>query len=83
MDREAARNRIRAGMEAEFLPEPSPDSLTHVDRRMVQAAEYVAYHLGQIDNKLERLIALLEASAEAGRQPAARTAESGPSPPSR
>jgi hypothetical protein len=81
MDREAARNRIRAGMEAEFLPEPSPDSLTHVDRRMVHAAEYVAYHLGQIDNKLERLIALLEASAEA-RGPAVRAAETGSSTPS-
>jgi hypothetical protein len=31
---------------------------------MVNAAEYIAYHLGQIDKKLDRLIVLLEASAQ-------------------
>ena len=55
------RDRLRAVMEAEFLPDPSPDTLSQVDRRMANAAEYVAYHLGQIDKKLDRLIALLEA----------------------
>ena len=64
MDREASRDRLRADMEAEFLPEPSPDTLSQVDRRMANAAEYIAYHLGQIDKKLDRLIALLEASAQ-------------------
>jgi hypothetical protein len=51
-------------MEADFLPEPSPDTLTQVDRRMANAAEYVAYHLGQIDRKLDRLIMLLESAAD-------------------
>lgn len=63
MDRETTRDRIRTDMEADFLPEPSPDTLSQVDRRMANAAEYIAYHLGQIDKKLDRLIILLEASA--------------------
>jgi hypothetical protein len=64
MDRDAIRQRIRADMEADFLPEPSPDTLSQADRRMVNAAEYIAYHLGQMDKKLDRLIGLLEASAQ-------------------
>jgi hypothetical protein len=68
MDRDASRDRIRAGMEAEFLPEPSPDTLTQVDRRMANAAEYIAYHLGQIDKKLDRLIVLLENGANERKQ---------------
>ncbi len=65
MDRDAIRQRIRADMETDFLPEPSPDTLSQADRRMVNAAEYIAYHLGQMDKKLDRLIGLLEASAQA------------------
>jgi hypothetical protein len=61
MDREAVRESVRASMESDFLPEPSPDTLSQVDRRMTHAAEYVAYRLGQIDNKLGRLVTLLEA----------------------
>jgi hypothetical protein len=68
MDREATRDRLRADMEADFLPEPSPDTLSQVDRRMANAAEYVAYHLGQIDKKLDRLIALLENAAQEKRE---------------
>jgi hypothetical protein len=64
MDREAGKARTKADMEADFLPDPSPDTLSQVDRRMANAAEYVAYHLGQIDKKLDRLITLLEASAQ-------------------
>ena len=61
---EESNERVRARMEADFLPEPSPDTLSQVDRRMANAAEYMAYHLGQIDKKLDRLIALLETSAQ-------------------
>ena len=64
MDSDAIKDRVRASMDAEFLPDPSPDTLSQVDRRMANAAEYIAYHLGQIDNKLDRLIALLEAQAQ-------------------
>ena len=45
MDRDVTKNRLRAEMEAEFLPDPSPDTLNQGDRRMANAAEYVAYHL--------------------------------------
>jgi hypothetical protein len=34
---------------------------------MAHAAEYVAYRLGQIDNKLGRLVALLEALVGEGK----------------
>ena len=67
MDREATRESVRAIMESDFLPEPSPDTLSQVDRRMAHAAEYVAYRLGQIDNKLGRLVALLEALVGEGK----------------
>jgi hypothetical protein len=60
-------------MEGEFLPEPSPDTLSQVDRRMANAAEYMAYHLGQIDKKLDRLITLLESAADRSK-PQAETA---------
>jgi hypothetical protein len=68
MDRDT-KEHLRAAMEAEFLPEPSPDTLSQVDRRMANAAEYVAYHLGQIDKKLDRLIVLLEDAAHARKEP--------------
>jgi hypothetical protein len=64
MDRDATRQRTKADMETDFLPEASPGTLSQADRRMVNAAEYIAYHLGQMDKKLDRLIALLEASAQ-------------------
>ena len=67
MDRDATRENVRAAMESDFLPEPSPDTLSQVDRRMAHAAEYVAYRLGQIDNKLGRLVTLLEAFVGEGR----------------
>ena len=53
----------RRRMEADFLPQPSSSALSQNDGRMTDAAEYMAYHLGQIDKKLDRLIAILEASA--------------------
>ena len=54
MDRDAVSQRIRADMETDILPEPSPDALSQADRRMVNAAEYLADHLGKIDKKLDR-----------------------------
>jgi hypothetical protein len=52
----------RRTMEADFLPQPSTSALSQNDGRMTDAAEYMAYRLGQIDKKLDRLIAILEAS---------------------
>ena len=53
----------RRRLEGEFLPEPSSSALSQNDGRMTDAAEYMAYHLGQIEKKLDRLIAIPEASA--------------------
>jgi hypothetical protein len=64
MSPESPKDSVRDNMEAEFLPDPSPDILSQFDRRITNAAEYIAYHLGQIDKKLDRLITLLEASAK-------------------
>ena len=64
MGRESSKHSVKTGMEADFLPEPSPDTLNQFDRRVTNAGEYIAYHLGQIDKKLDRLITLLEASAK-------------------
>jgi hypothetical protein len=81
MDREATRESVRATMESDFLPEPSPDTLSQVDRRMAHAAEYVAYRLGQIDNKLGRLVALLEAFVGEGKPSPAPARDSRSSTP--
>jgi hypothetical protein len=66
------KEHIKAAMEGDFLPEPSPDTLSQVDPRMANAAEYIAYHLGQIDRKLDRLIVLLDDAARARREPPTR-----------
>jgi hypothetical protein len=39
---------------------------------MADAAEYIAYHLGQIDKKLDCLIVLLEGAANTSEGPPAR-----------
>ena len=59
-------------MDVDFLPEPSPGTLTQVDRRMANAAEHIAFHLGQIDKKLDRLLVLLEEAANARKEPPTR-----------
>jgi len=64
MDRKTNKDTVKRDMDGDFLPEPSPDTLNQFDRRITNAAEYIAYHLGQIDKKLDRLITLLEASAK-------------------
>jgi hypothetical protein len=66
------REHVKAAMESDFLPEPSPDTLSQVDRRMANATEYIAYHLGQMDKKLDRLIGLLEEAANARKGPPTR-----------
>ena len=48
---------------------------------MAHAAEYVAYRLGQIDNKLGRLVALLEAFVGEGKPSPAPARDSRSSTP--
>ncbi|MET0194348.1 MAG: hypothetical protein ABW200_13380 [Hyphomicrobiaceae bacterium] len=64
MDQDSVASRLKAAMEEDFLPLPSPDTLSQGDRRMVNAAEYIAYHLGRIDKKLDRLIDILDESRD-------------------
>lgn len=55
---------IKRRMDADYLPEPPSSVLSQGDGRMADAAEYAAYHLGQISKKLDRLIDLLETRAD-------------------
>ncbi len=47
-------------MESDFNPGYLPESMPAADIRMVHAAEYSAYQLGQINRNLARLIEILE-----------------------
>lgn len=48
------RDRLKSYMETEFLPVGSQD--VKAEMRIANALEYAAYHLGQIDKKLDTLI---------------------------
>ncbi|HLG90339.1 MAG TPA: hypothetical protein VKZ79_24470 [Alphaproteobacteria bacterium] len=53
----ADKDKTKAFMEADFLPgQPAPTA----EHRVANALEYIAYHMGQIDKKLDRVIAGLE-----------------------
>ena len=57
-DQKAMAERRKAMMEGDFNP-----GYTHMpqpDVRLATAAEYAAYQLGQINRKLDKLIAALE-----------------------
>ncbi len=41
--------RIKHFMESDFLPDSKPEA----QYRVANALEYIAYHIGQIDKKLE------------------------------
>ena len=51
----------KAIMEADFDPGHRPDRVPLRDERLAAAAEYAAYQLGQINRKLDKLIAALQA----------------------
>ena len=48
--------RIKHFMESDFLPESKPEA----QYRVANALDYIAYHIGQIDKKLEKTIIELE-----------------------
>jgi hypothetical protein len=50
----------KAMMEADFDPGHRPDQVPLRDARLADAAEYAAYQLGQINRKLDKLIAALQ-----------------------
>ena len=57
-NRELADSR-KAMMDADFDPGNRPDHVPR-DARLADAAEYAAYQLGQINRKLDKLIAALQ-----------------------
>ncbi|HXQ42069.1 MAG TPA: hypothetical protein VN821_12425 [Candidatus Udaeobacter sp.] len=52
--------RLEAHMKADFLPVQPRTGGADAEYRSTHALEYMAYHLGQIDRKFDRLIGLLE-----------------------
>lgn len=56
--------RRKALYEADFQPQHAPDRTPPPDARLAAAAEYAAYQLGQINRKLDRLIAATETLAK-------------------
>ena len=52
--------RLEGHMKGDFLPVQPRTGGADAAYRSTHALEYMAYHLGQIDRKLDRLIGLLE-----------------------
>lgn len=59
-------DRYHAFFGADFMPLIRHDQTQGAPERNAHANEYAAFHLGQINHKLGRLIALLEQSAATG-----------------
>jgi hypothetical protein len=57
---DAIRNRYRTSFANDFAPNIRYEQMPGADERTAYAAEFVAYRLGQIDEKLGRLIEILE-----------------------
>jgi hypothetical protein len=63
----ALAERRKAMMEGDFKPGYTPESVPPPEARLATATEYAAYQLGQINRKLDRLIAT--ADRLSGSQP--------------
>ena len=60
MSDDAVRNRYDAMFATDFMPLIRHDQTQGAPERTAYAEEFAAYHLGQIDKKLGRLIEILE-----------------------
>ena len=60
---EGIRNRYRTSFANEFLPNIRYEQMPGNDERTALAAEFAAFRLGQIDDKLGRLIEIMERGA--------------------
>jgi hypothetical protein len=56
---EAIRDRYRTSFANEFAPNVRYGQMPGADERIAYAAEFAAYRLGQIDEKLGRLIEIM------------------------
>ena len=61
---DAVRERYRTLFANAFAPQFRYEQMPSADERTAYAAEFVAYRLGQIDDKLGRLIGIVERGAE-------------------
>jgi len=61
---DAVRERYRTLFANTFAPQFRYEQMPSADERTAYAAEFVAYRLGQIDDKLGRLIGIVERGAE-------------------
>ena len=57
---DAIRDRYRTSFASAFVPQFRYDQMPGADERTAYASEFVAFRLGQIDEKLGRLITILE-----------------------
>ena len=58
------RDRYRTFFAAAFAPNVRYEQMPGADERTAYAAEFAAYRLGQIDEKLARLIVIMERGAD-------------------
>jgi len=64
MSADPIRGRYEAFFETDFMPLIRHEQTQGAEERSAYADEFAAYHLGQIDKKLGRLIELLEQSTK-------------------
>jgi hypothetical protein len=56
----AIRDRYRTFFDSAFMPNIRHEQMSGADERVAYAAEFAAHQLGQIDDKLGRLIEIME-----------------------
>jgi hypothetical protein len=61
---DAIRDRYRTLFASAFVPNVRYEQMPGADERIAYAAEFAAYRLGQIDEKLGRLIEIMERGAD-------------------
>jgi len=64
MSADPIRGRYEAFFDTDFMPLIRHEQTQGAEERSAYADEFAAYHLGQIDKKLGRLIELLEQSTK-------------------
>ena len=57
---DAMRDRYRSLFASAFVPQFRYEQMPGAEERIAYAAEFAAYRLGQIDDKLERLVGIME-----------------------
>jgi hypothetical protein len=71
---DAIRERYRAFFGNEFMPHIRHEQMPGAEDRMAYAAEFAAHQLGQINEKLGRLVELMEPGAARGASAMVRDA---------